>query len=293
LGVHRSTIYRELKRNKPDKKYRASGAQRLARERHRYKPKRTIPEKTLDRAVSLLRLEFSPEQISNRFKLEGQPGVSHETIYRYVFADKLNGGDLYTHLRRRHKYRKPRHVAKKHRKHGCFTHPRTPICKRPLVVDERSRFGDWELDTIIGAKQKKAIITLVERKSRFCLLKKVDSKSAHLVADAVIRMLSPFKNLVHTITSDNGLEFAQHKLIADSLNADYFFADPYSSWQRGTNENTNGLVRQYIPKKSHLSLFDNDFIYRVNYRLNLRPRKALGFRNPSESLFNFSVAFMT
>ena len=291
IKVHRSTISREIGRNGQGRwRYNPSRAIRAAREKHRDKRKHRIDEVTWARVESLLELEWSPEQISERLKLEGSPTVSHETIYRHVYQNKQEGGMLYIHLRRGHTYRKRIH---KYCKRG-FRDPRRPISERPAIVETRSRLGDWEADTIIGRQQQRqAILSLVERRSRFCLLQKVPVRSAESVADATCQKLLPLKDKVLTITSDNGPEFARHKKIALDLNADFFFADPYSSWQRGTNENTNGLVRQYFPKKSDFSTLADEHVQFVNDRLNNRPRKALGFRTPNEVFLNQPVALMT
>jgi IS30 family transposase len=234
-------------------------------------------------------MEWRPEQISMRLKLENFPTVSHETIYKYVYQNKKEGGVLYTHLVRQHKYRKRSH---KYCRRG-FRDPRRPISERPEIVETRSRIGDWEADTIIGRRQRQAIVSVVERRARFCVLQKVPVRSAEMVADAACQQLLPLKEMVLTITSDNGSEFAGHKKIALSLGADFFFADPYSSWQRGTNENTNGLVRQYFPKKTDFSLLSDEDIQRVADRLNNRPRKTLGFKTPFEVFYNKSVALIT
>jgi IS30 family transposase len=288
IGVHRSTISRELRRNCPLTEYRATRAIGLARRRHREKDKRQVSRETFDTVDELLKEYWSPEQISGRLKLEGKTSVSHETIYLYVYRDKHKGGELYKYLRRRHRYRKRIH---KYHKRG-FLEARRPISERPAVVDERSRFGDWEADTIVGLGQRSAMVSLVERKSLYCLLKKLPNKSAQALADAVCQTMQPIEHLVTTMTSDNGTEFALHKVIAETLGADFFFADPYSSWQRGTNENTNGLIRQYFPKKTDFSLVSDDLVEQVNYRLNNRPRKTLGYRTPAEVLFNQNVALI-
>jgi IS30 family transposase len=288
VKVHRSTITREIGRNGSGRwGYNPSRASRAARERHQGKRKHRIDCQTWARVDLLLGLEWSPEQISMRLKLENLQSVSHETIYLHVYQDKEEGGVLYTNLRRRHRYRKRIH---KYCKRG-FRDPRRPIAERPAVVETRSRLGDWEADTIIGRQQ--AILSLVERRSRFCLLQKVSARSADTVADAACTQLMPLKDKVLTITSDNGTEFARHKQIALSLNADFFFADPYSSWQRGTNENTNGLVRQYFPKKSDFSILSDGDVQFVTTRLNNRPRKSLGFKTPNEVFFDQPVALIT
>lgn len=290
IGVHRSTVTRELRRNESGRwKYNPSRAERFARERHERKRKHRIGEETWARVEALLKLQWSPEQISNRLKLEGRREVSHETIYLYIYLDRQGGGLLYLHLRRRHRYRKHIH---KYCKRG-FRDPRRPIAERPSIVETRSRTGDWEADTIIGGRQNGAVLSLVERRSRFCLLRRVPNRSAEMIAAAASQKLRPVKDKVLTITSDNGSEFASHKKIALDLNADFFFADPYSAWQRGTNENTNGLVRQYIPKRSDFSVLSDQTVQLVEDRLNNRPRKALGFKTPNEVFFNQPVALMT
>lgn len=289
VKVHRTTVWREIRRNSTPYRYNPSRAIRLARERHKRKIKRGIDHETWARVESLLKLEWSPEQISMRLKLEGQPTASHETIYLHVYRNKQKGGDLYTHLRRRHTYRN--RMNKYSKRVGWDS--RRPISERPSIVDDRSRLGDWEADTIIGREKKGGILSLVERRSRFCLLQKVPTKSAETVADAMCRKLLPHKDKVLTITSDNGIEFTRHQTIALSLGADFFFADPYSSWQRGTNENTNGLVRQYFPKKSPFAPLTDTDIQLVNDRLNNRPRKSLAFRTPNEVFYNHFVALVT
>lgn len=291
IGVHRSTVYREIKRNSNVRLvgYKACPAISAARERHKGKKKHQVEEVTWARVDSLLGIQWSPEQISKRLKLEGLPTVSHETIYLRIYDDKRKGGELYRHLRRRHGYRKRN--GKYYKRGGWDT--RRFINERPAVVDERSRMGDWEADTIIGSEKKGGILSLVERRSRFCLLKKVPTKAADTVAEALCSKLLPHKDKVLTITSDNGIEFTGHQTIALSLGADFFFADPYSSWQRGTNENTNGLVRQYFPKKTAFAALTDRDIQFVNDRLNNRPRKSLAFRTPNEVFNNHFVALVT
>jgi IS30 family transposase len=261
----------------------------MARERHREKRKYRIPKETIQRVESLLELQWSPEQISNRLKLENRSPVSHETIYWHIYQNKKQGGVLYINLRRRHAYRKRIH---KYCKRGAWD-TRRPISTRPAIVETRSRVGDWEADTIIGRNRNGAILSLVERRSRFCLLHKVTTKSPDIVAEAFCKKLLPLKDNVLTITSDNGFEFIRHQGIAQQLDADFFFADPYSSWQRGTNENTNGLVRQYFPKKTDFTALSQNDIQWVNDRLNNRPRKALLFRTPNEVFNNHFVALIS
>jgi IS30 family transposase len=289
VKVARSTLWREIKRNSTPHRYNPSHAIRLTRERHERKKKRGIDRETLGKVELLLSRGWSPEQISKRLKVEGFQSVSHETIYRYVFQNEQDGGDLYRFLRRRHKYRKRNHKYRSRK--GWDT--RRPISERPAIVEHRSRIGDWEADTIIGRERIGGIISLVERRSRYCLLKKVPTKSVQTVAEAICSSLMPVKEKVLTITSDNGIEFMCHQKIAKSLGADFFFADPYASWQRGTNENTNGLVRQYLPKKTDFTNLSDSDVQFVADCLNNRPRKVLNFRTPFEVFNNCFVALIS
>lgn len=289
VEVHRSTITRELRRNASGRwRYNPSRAYRMARDRHDGKRKHRIDTTTWETVEKLLRIGWSPEQISRRLELEsgGERRISHETIYRHVYRDKRDGGDLHRYLRRQHTYRNRIHKYRSRK--GWDT--RRPIAERPAMVDERSRIGDWEVDTIVGRKQKGGIVSLVERRSRYCLLYKVATRSAPTVADAVCGSLLPVRDKVLTITSDNGIEFTRHQTIANTLDADFFFADPYSSWQRGTNENTNGLVRQYFPKRTDFADVPDQQVRDVADLLNNRPRKVLAFRTPNEIFNNHFVA---
>jgi len=282
IGVHKSTISRELPRNTGLRGYRPLQAHRLAMERRQEKVGPSITAGEWLRIEALLRQEWSPEEIGERLRLEGRRPVSHEWIYQHVYADKENGGDLYTFLRCQ-KQRKKRYGSNDRR--GKIPN-RIGIDQRPAIVDQKSRIGDWEGDTIIGKGHKGAVVSLVERKSIYTLLGRVERKKADLVADTEIRLLSPLKDRVHTITKDNGLEFAGHQKVARKLKTDIFFAHPYSSWERGLNENTNGLVRQYIPKSRRLDTVTDEEIDFIMHRLNHRPRKSLGYRTPHEVFFN-------
>ncbi|MDQ6966199.1 MAG: IS30 family transposase [Mariprofundaceae bacterium] len=282
IGVHKSTISREISRNKGQRGYRPKQAHCLALERRQAKVRSSITAEDWLRIEALLRQEWSPDEIGERLRLEGQRFVSHEWIYQHVYADKKQGGDLYTSLRCQ-KQRRKRYGSNNRR--GKIPN-RVGIEQRPDIVDRKARIGDWEGDTIIGKGHKGAIVSLVERKSIYTLLEKLERKKADLVADAEIRLLSPFKDRVYTITKDNGLEFAEHQRVADKLKADVFFAHPYASWERGLNENTNGLVRQYIPKNRRFNTVTDDEIDFIMHRLNHRPRKSLGYRTPHEVFFN-------
>jgi len=282
LGVHKSTVSRELKRNRGGRGYRPKQAHEFALARRKSRARPRISAATWDLVEKHLRLDLSPEQVSGRLdKLHGI-SVSHERIYQYVYADKRAGGDLHTHLRCRKKRRKR---YGKYSRRGQIP-GRVGIEHRPAVVDSRLRIGDWEADTIIGKGHRQAIVSLTERKSTFTLLKKVPQKTAKQVEAATVKLLEPVKRAVHTITSDNGTEFARHKAIATALKAAFYFARPYHAWERGTNENANGLVRQYFPKGHDFKTITDEQINFVMDRLNNRPRKKLGFLTPKEVFYN-------
>jgi IS30 family transposase len=284
LDCHPSTISNELSRNTGQRGYRAKQAHRLAIQRRQEKVSTSIPQATWEQVEMLIRQELSPEQICGRLAIENQQVVSHEWIYQYIYVDKNNAGDLHTFLRCQ-KERKKRYGSNDRR--GKIPN-RVSIDERPDVVDERSRIGDWEADTIIGKGHSGAIVSLVERHSRYTLLRQLPSKHTEPVCDAIIELLMPFKDRALTITKDNGLEFAKHEKVAKALDADIYFAHPYHSWERGLNENTNGLVRQYAPKKKSFDHVDDELIDMITYKLNHRPRKSLGFKTPHEVFFNVS-----
>lgn len=282
VGVNKSTISRELSRNTGLRSYRPKQAQRFAMERRQAKAKPRISQEEWQRIEALLHQGWSPDQVGCRLELEGRRKVSHERIYQHIYADKHDGGDLYTLLRCQ-KQRKKRYGSNDRR--GKIPN-RTGIEMRPAIVDEKGRLGDWEGDTIIGKGHKGAVVSLIERKSQFIRLAKVERKTAKLVADAEIRLLSPIREKVHTITKDNGLEFCDHARVAEAIKADIYFARPYASNQRGLNENANGLVRQYLPKSRRFDTVTDEEIDLITHRLNHRPRKTLGYRTPHEVFFN-------
>ena len=285
LGVSKSTISRELKRNQGERGYRPKQAHNLALSR-RKQGKRRIRAETWALVEAKIRIEWSPEQISGWLLKHYDIRVSHEWIYQYILSDKQAGGDLYKHLRCQKKRRK-RYGSRDRR--GNLPNRRS-IEERPEIVDHRQRIGDWEVDTIVGKGHHQAIVTLTERKSRLALLRKVERRTAELVSDAMIELLYPIADGTHTITADNGKEFADHQRIAQELGIDFFFAHPYAAWERGANENMNGLVRQYIPKNRALNSVTNDELEMIMSKLNHRPRKCLDFRSPFEVFFNHSVA---
>ena len=283
IGVHKSTISRELKRNKGKRGYRPKQAHRKATSRRKQNQKRIQPQ-AWSWIEEKIREDWSPEQITLWMKEHRDDSVSHEWIYLYIYADKRGGGKLHEHLRCQKKRRK-RYGSNDRR--GKIA-DRVSIEERPAVVEERKRLGDWEADTVLGQKSSYALVTLVERKSRFTLLKKIDSRTAEAAKNAIVQMLKPYSTKTLTITCDNGKEFADHQEIAEELDTDVYFAHPYASWERGTNENTNGLVRQYFPKGSDFSkITDTDTQFAEN-RLNTRPRKCLDIMTPEMVFFNLS-----
>ena len=285
IGKHKSTISREVRRNRGQRGYRPKQAQQMSLDR-RKKAKPRIQESTWALIESKLQEDWSPEQIADWLKRNTDIQVSHERIYQYILADKRTGGRLYKHLRCQKKRRK-RYGGYDRR--GKLPNRRS-IEERPKIVDQRQRIGDWEVDTMIGKGHRQAIVTLTERKSRFSLLRKVKRRKAKLVSAAVIDLLQPVADRSHTITADNGKEFADHERIAHELEISFFFAHPYAAWERGANENMNGLVRQYIPKNRDLSSVTDEELLQIMNKLNHRPRKCLDFKTPFQVFFEHSVA---
>ena len=280
LGIHKSTVSRELKRNARQwGSYDPVVAQQIANDRkERFARNRKFTpgmEKFIKEKLQFQ--QWSPDQIKGYCDMNNIPMVSHQRIYQFIYQDKVNGGELYKNLRT---------GKKRHRRKYGSTKPdymiksRTSIDLRPTVVNNKERFGDWEIDTIVGKNNKGAILTVVERKSAFVLMVKLNGRNAVDLAKSTVRLLAPYKDKVHTITSDNGKEFAKHQHIAKKLNARFFFAHPYSSWERGLNEYTNKLIRQYIPKKTSFDDIDQHFINDINLKLNMRPRKKLKYYSP-------------
>jgi len=285
VGTHKSTVSRELSRNKGLRGYRPKQAHRMALSR-RDRSRKRISKETWELIETKLRLDWSPEQVSGWLCRHHAIRVSHEWIYQYILDDKQAGGDLYRHLRCQKKRRK---------RYGSYDHRgkmpnRVSIEERPAIVAERTRIGDWEVDTLLGKRHRHAIVTLTERKSRLSLLAKVNQRTADQVGEAVIELLQPVADRLHTLTADNGKEFADHERIAHALRADFYFAHPYAAWERGANENMNGLIRQYIPKNQDFATVTNADLMWVMNRLNHRPRKCLDFLSPFEVFFDHSVA---
>ena len=296
LGVDKSVISREKKRNSDQRNgvYRAHLAQRKADARKTSKNKyKRFEEGMRQRIEQLVKQDYSPEQVKGYCDKNSLDCVSHERIYQHIWADKKSGGTLFEHLRRK---------GRKYRKRGNLKDTRgliinrVGIDERPAIVEEKSRFGDFEVDTIIGKNHQGAIVTVNDRASGFFKMKKVANRTAELVKEAVIELLMPIKDSLFTMTADNGKEFALHEQIAQALDIDFYFAKPYHPWQRGANENINGLVRQYIPKKADFSEYTDEFIEIINLKINQRPRKRFHFENPifvAQKLTNSKVAFVT
>lgn len=280
LGIHKSTVSRELKRNARQwGSYDPVVAQQIANDRKERFARNRKFTPGMEKFIKekLQHQQWSPDQIKGYCDTNNIPMVSYQRIYQFIYQDKVNGGELYKNLRtgkkrRRRKYGsvKPDYMIKN----------RTPIDLRPAVVNNKERFGDWEIDTIVGKNNKGAILTVVERKSAFVLMVKLNERNAVDLAKSTVRLLAPYKDKVHTNTSDNGKEYAKHQQIAKKLNARFFFAHPYTSWERGLNEYTNKLIRQYIPKKTSFDDIDQHLINDINLKLNMRPRKKLKYDSP-------------
>jgi IS30 family transposase len=281
LGVSAPTISRELKRNVGKRGEYIKGAHKLALARRENKSKRRISDECWALVEDYLKFDVSPEQVSLRLNYLKQPTPSPEWIYQYIANDKLHNGDLYTHLRGKKKNRK-RYGGTRN---SSSIRNRVSIEERPQIVDDRSRFGDIEVDTVIGRQGGKVLVTLVERKSKLSLIGLSINKTAEAVKGVIIGLLSSLSSCVHTLTYDNGPEFAQHEAIDEALKSQGYFAHPYASWERGLNENTNGLIRQYLPKKMSFDDVTEEKIQWIMGRLNNRPRKALKGQTPNEVFY--------
>ena len=282
VGTSQSTISRELRRNKGSCGYRYKQAQNLSENRRLIA---TSPLKMTPQMIHLidskLSLKWSPDQISGWLRRENDTLISYETIYQYIWRDKHSGGQLYQYLRRkgkRYQSRRKSYAGRGHIKN------RVSIDERPAIVEEKSRVGDWEIDLVIGKGHSGALVTIVDRATSFTVSKRVNSKSADVVTAATITLLAPYKAAVLTITADNGKEFAYHEKMTEALGAAVYFADPYSSWQRGLNENTNGLLRQYWPKHTDFKQVTPRAVASVIASLNNRPRKKLDYQTPADKM---------
>jgi len=290
LGVHPSTIGRELKRNSSPihQRYGAKVAQEISslRKSVNSKANRKLKNELEDLVIKYIERDWSPEQVSATLLIKHGLSLSFVRIYQYIETEKQNGGNLHTHLRfygkkRRAKYGKQSNIRIKER---------VSISERPAIVGEKTRIGDLEIDTIIGEGKHGAITTIVDRASAFVKISTPTTKRAKDIEKETTRLLLPHKDIIHTITSDNGLEFANHKGISNALDCDYYFCHPYSSWERGLNEYTNGLIRQYFPKGSSFKNITPERIQEVENKLNHRPRKTLGWKTPYEVFYGVKSA---
>jgi len=289
IGVDKSTISREFRRNEGKRGWRPKQAQSLRDERRQAcTNSKCFSSDEWAEVERLIREDLSPEQAANRLELEDGLQISHEIIYQHIYADKRNGGDLHQHLRNQ-KPRRKRYASGQERR-GTIKN-RVSINVRPEIVAEKTRMGDWEGDTVIGKNHKGGLVTLAERKSRYVLVGHIRSKHAAGVTAVTTRLLTPYKDKCHTITFDNGKEFAEHEKMAAELKADIYFANPYHSWERGLNENSNGLLRQYFPKGMELTDITEEQVQEAVERINHRPRKVLGFRTPHEVFFGVELRY--
>lgn len=281
LGRPQGTISKEILRNKGKRGYRHKQAHQKSLQRciEKIKPIKLTPELCKKIKDALEKEQWSPEQMSGRWKREENIEIHHKTIYRYIYEDKAKGGNLYTYLR---------HAGKSYRKrnHGLGKYigipDRVDIDERPEVANNRERLGDWEGDTIIGSNHKGAVVTLDERVSKLRLAYPLARKKSKAVKDAIVALLAPLHNWVETITFDNGREFVDHMKAATALKCKTFFAKPYHSWERGQNENANGLLRQYLPKTMELHDISVEKVRQAIHKLNSRPRKCLEWKTPYE-----------
>jgi IS30 family transposase len=290
IGVNPSTIGRELKRNSSPirESYGAASAHEIATLRK--SANSAVPSKMKDATLLLIdgyiQKDWSPEQVSAMLQINHNISISYVHIYNYVYKDKKQDGTLHTHLRF---YNKKRRIKYGTRCSNGLKN-RVSISQRPDIVEEKKRLGDFEIDTIIGKGKQGAITTIVDRASAYLKISIPTTKKAQDIENETLRLLTPFKDLTHTITSDNGLEFANHENISKALECDYYFCHPYSSWERGLNEYTNGLIRQYIPKGSSFEDITQKDIQEIEDKINHRPRKNLGWKTPYEVFYGFKMA---
>lgn len=282
LGKSKSTISAELNRNSRNGKYCHHTAQKLADERRANAKHSILTEDNWTVVRSLLQQKWSPEQISGWLRNNPDVGfyVSDQWIYEYVKLNRESGGTLYKNLRRAGK---PYKAGGKKAYRGKIKN-RTDITARPDIINKRLRLGDWEVDSVIGKMNQSSIVTIVERVSRYTAIIKVTSKEADIVSNAIIKKMKTTTAPVYSMTGDNGTEFSEHQKIANQLGIDFYFTHPYSSWEKGTNENTNGLIRQYFPKGTDFANITQRAITEVETALNNRPRKCLNYKTPNEVL---------
>lgn len=281
LKRHPSTIYREIGRNSADYdgSYRAvTACERTRGRRSRSRRNRRFGSEQFAPVEVMIKNDISPEQIVGRLKLEGVQAMSHETIYCWIWADKKKGGQLWRHLRGANKQRRKRYG--KYDSRGRLAGKKM-IGERPAEVDQRNRFGDWEIDTVHG-KGKPCVVTVVERKSGLTRVGKLPTAGSQETLNRTSEIFSGEHHPVRTITADNGSEFHCYKQLEARLGTEVYFATPHHAWERGTNENTNGLLRQYLPRGTSFEKVSQTDCAKIAEKLNNRPRRRLGFKTPNE-----------
>lgn len=283
LDRHRSTIYRELQRNcchVTDGAYRPSKAERRTRARRsRSRRNSHFTEDDFKLVRACLRRKWSPEQISGALKVSGELSISHERIYQYVWCDKWLGGHLWTHLRQSTKLRRKRYRSYDSR--GRLAGKRH-ISERPKSVEGRRYRGHWEIDTVMGKGSSDCIVTLVERKTGYLMIGKLKDRTTRSLNKKTRRLIRREPTAFKTITADNGTEFHQYRAIEAGRKVRFYFANPYHSWERGSNENANGLIRQYLPKGTSMEDLTQQQCDAVAYKINTRPRKRFNFKTPEQ-----------
>ena len=286
LGRHPSTISREVRRNasRSDGRYRAFTAQeRTNGRRSRSRRNQRFTARDFALVEELLCRQWSPEQVSGHLRRAGLLAISHETIYRHVWRDKKDGGTLHTHLRGARKRRRKRYGSRDSR--GRLAGKRL-ISERPMEVETRRQAGHWEIDTVMGTGSKDCIVSLVERKSGLLLIGKLADRTTASLNRRVIRLIRRDEAAFATVTADNGTEFHDYRRIEARTKALFYFARPYHSWERGSNENANGLIRQYLPKGTGMAGLSQQQCNSIARRLNTRPRKRHGFKTPLECYYD-------
>jgi IS30 family transposase len=282
LGRHPSTIARELQRNRDpwDGYYRPDNAQlRMVTRRSHSRRNRRFSDQDLQQVDRYLCQDWSPEQVAGYLRRTGQLSISHETIYQYIWTDKRQGGHLYTHLRgaRKQRWKRYRSYDSRGRLPG-----KRAITERPASVETRRQLGHWEIDTMLGDGSHDCLMSLVERKTGYVVLGKLPARTTAALNRRTIALIRTQPRRVRTITADNGTEFHRYPQIERATGARFYFATPHHAWERGTNENTNGLIRQYVPKGQSMSQLTQHQCDAIARKLNQRPRKRLGYRTPEE-----------
>jgi IS30 family transposase len=285
IGCHRSTIGREIERNhcRLDGRYRPSKAQRRTQaRRRRSRRNRQFDNQAYQLVCSLLREDWSPAQVAGRLKVSGQLSISHETIYRYIYQDKRRGGTLFRHMRHAAKNCRKRYRSNDNR--GRLQGKRH-ISERPASVDSRRQVGHWEIDTVMGGGDQHCIVSIVERKSGYLVLGKLRNRTARGLTKRTVKLIERHPDSIETITADNGTEFHDYEAIEEATGVTFYFATPYHSWERGSNENANGLIRQYLPKRQSMAKISQQKCDAIARKLNTRPRERLGFKTPEEIFY--------